>query len=71
MREVQIHTLEYVVVDVPATLWKQHRFRAWLVFDGHGGLWEELANLIRLRNVGGDKYLRRDWELHVISYVQV
>lgn len=43
MREVQNHTLEYVVVDVPTTVREQHLFRAWLVSDGHDGLWEEFS----------------------------
>lgn len=44
MREIQDHTLKYVVVDVPAPIWKQHRFRAWLVFDGHNGQFGEFSN---------------------------
>lgn len=69
MSGVQNHTLEYVVVDVPATIWKQHRFWAWLVFDGHDGLRKSLANLIPSRNIEGTNTLKGTWELHVISYL--
>lgn len=69
MSGVQNHTLEYVVVDVPATIWKQHRFRAWLVFDGHDGLRKSLANLKPSSNIEGTNTLEGIWELHVISYL--